>query len=289
MPLTNDADDIFLGDTRVSEVLVGAESVWAPFIVASGGTVEDLTIDGILHKVHTFNSGGTFEVLRAPGNATVEYVVVAGGGGGGANISGNNGGGGGAGGYRSSVTGEQSGGGVAAESPLSVSRGSYPVVVGSGGGNTASGLNSSFSTVVSVGGGRGGRGRSTYSSIVNGVSGGSGGGAAQFDSGGPGVAGAGTAGQGFAGGSTQAGYGSAAAGGGASGAGQGGVSASLVNRTGGAGVATSITGSAVIYSRGADNRGGTGAPNTGNGGGGGTSAAGQTGGSGRVIIRYRAE
>lgn len=289
MPLTNDAADIFFGNTRVSEVLVGTESVWAPFIVATGGTVADLTIDGILHKVHTFDSGGTFEVLRAPGNATVEYVVVGGGGGGGANISGNNGGGGGAGGYRSSVTGEQSGGGVAAESPLSVSRSSYTVVVGSGGGDTASGLNSSFSTVVSVGGGRGGRGRSTYSSIVDGVLGGSGGGAAQFNSGGPGAAGAGTAGQGFAGGSTQAGFGSAAAGGGAGGAGQDGVSASLVNRTGGAGVTTNITGSAVTYARGADNRGGVGAASTGNGGGGGTSGAGNAGGSGRVIIRYRAE
>lgn len=289
MPLLNDADDIFVGGTRVSEVLVGTESVWAPFIVATGGAVEDLTIDGILHKVHTFNSDGTFEVLRAPGNATVEYVVVGGGGGGGANISGNNGGGGGAGGYRSSVTGEQSGGGVSAESPLSVSRGSYPVVVGAGGGDTSNGSDSSFSTIVSVGGGRGGRGRSTYSSIVNGVSGGSGGGAAQFDSGGPGLAGAGTAGQGFAGGTTQAGWGSAAAGGGAAGVGQNGASASLVNRTGGPGVATIITGSAVTYARGADNRGGAGAANTGNGGGGGTSGAGNAGGSGRVIIRYRAE
>ena len=99
-------------------------------IVGTGGTVTDITDGGINYRVHTFTSSGTFQVLG--GSGEVEYLVVAGGGGGGST----DGGGGGAGGYRSSVSGENSGGGNIAESKLSVSAQSYIVTVGAGGAGT---------------------------------------------------------------------------------------------------------------------------------------------------------
>ena len=109
-------------------------------------------------------SGAVRNAVYGPGGAapaalTAEYLVVAGGGGGG-NYTG---GGGGAGGYRSSVTGEASGGGASAESALSIALGTpYTVTVGAGGaGGTGSatgplnhgqsGTNSVFNTVSSVG------------------------------------------------------------------------------------------------------------------------------------------
>jgi hypothetical protein len=107
-------------------------------------------------------------------NFSADFLVIAGGGGGGAQ----RGGGGGAGGYRCSVTGESSGGGASAESPLTLNFGTpLTVTVGAGGpGNTGTGQgtdgNSSvFSTVTSTGGG-GGSGNST----TGGRTGGSGGG-----------------------------------------------------------------------------------------------------------------
>jgi hypothetical protein len=96
---------------------------------AEGGTVT--TFDNF--KVHTFTSSGTFTVTS--GTAQVEYLVVAGGGAGGrcTDTSVHGGGGGGAGGYRCSVTGENSGANSSAEAKLSVTTGSYTVIVGSGG------------------------------------------------------------------------------------------------------------------------------------------------------------
>jgi len=97
-------------------------------------------------------------------SVTVEYLIIAGGGGGGSNYQNNQeaGGGGGAGGYRSSVIGETTGGGGALEvlSALSISAGSYTVVVGAGGAGTVgavtNGSDSSFAGLTSTGGGRGG-------------------------------------------------------------------------------------------------------------------------------------
>ncbi len=86
---------------------------------------------------------------------TVNFLVIGGGGAGGTRHAG----GGGAGGYRCSVTGETSGGGSSAESPLSIVLGTnYTVTVGEGGtvvGNNFSGVagnpgnNSVFATITS--------------------------------------------------------------------------------------------------------------------------------------------
>jgi hypothetical protein len=266
--------------------------------VAIGGTVT--TSGG--YTIHTFNSSGTLLAYRP---VEVEYLVVAGGGSGGGNINIAHGAGG-AGGYRSSVSGELSGGGVSAESKLSLTGNtSYTITVGAGGSGTTqtNGSDSSLGTVTSVGGGRGG---STSSN--NGLTGGSGGGAGYAGS----TLGSGTTGQGFAGGTGSSPSGGVAGGGGGGGAGQLGGNTSASNcGNGGNGVSSSITGSAVT--RGGGGGGGaynltvgnggsggggaggnhvgvspvSGTSNTGGGGGGaGGSGAGANGGSGVVIIRY---
>lgn len=200
----------------------------------------------------------------------VSYVVVAGGGAGGGG-NGWGGGGGGAGGYRSSVTGENSGGGVSAEPPLTANAGeSFAVKVGAGGSNGSSsvagrGNDSQFGPVVSIGGGRSRR----YDGGTQHIGGSGGGGMELFTE-----AGVGLVGQGFAGsGGIQNG------GGGAGGAGSG--------TTGGAGVASSVTGSSVTRAVGGNgNSSGSGTTNRGNGGAGSRNVGSiGSGGSGVVIVR----
>ena len=90
------------------------------FVQATGGTVSDYTSGSTIYRSHIFTSSGTFSVTST-GPGTVEYLVVAGGGGGGSdNGTGAGCGGGGAGGFRTGTG-------------FSISIGSYPVTVGSGG------------------------------------------------------------------------------------------------------------------------------------------------------------
>lgn len=234
---------------------------------------------------------------QAPAGLTIEYLVIAGGGGTAA-------GGGGAGGYRSSVTGELSGGGASAESPLSLAVGtSYTVTIGAGGTADASGSNSVFSTITSIGGGYG------RNSVFGGaVSGGSGGG---YGGGAYGTGAAGTAGQGYAGGNGGSPYPNDNGGGGGGAGGVGLNGASGYGGNGGPGVASSITGTSVYRAGGGGGQsrnnlvttggvggggnggnagggpiGGTaGAANTGSGAGGGYDSV-ANGGSGVVIISY---
>jgi hypothetical protein len=200
---------------------------------------------------------------------SVQFLVIAGGGAGGLNNNAQPGGGG-AGGYISSVTGENSGGGTSAISPLTALTGTnYTVTVGGGGATgSTNGSISVFSTSTAIGGGRG---NTVIGSWIASSSGGSGGGG-----GGTSGGAAGTAGQGYAGGN-------------ASGSGGGGGGAGSVGSTpgaGGVGVSSSITGSPVTRARGGagGSGGGAGTANTGNGGGAGPSAG--AGGSGVVILRY---
>lgn len=271
----------------------------------TGGTIT--TSGG--YRIHTFTSSSSFVVPSGLTLSNVEYLVVAGGGGGG---SGNgapsaSGGGGGAGGYRSSVTGEPSGGGNSAESKLTLAAGSYTVTIGAGGtgryddsGNLGS--NTVFGSITSSGGGGGGCG-----SVYPPTSGGSGGG------GDYGAGSSGTAGQGYAGG---AGRSSPYFGGGGGGAGQTGRDYNTNagrNGDGGYGVQSSINGTATwraggggsgVYAGndtgvglggsggggngGKDNGSGgsNGSANTGGGGGGGPRNVPFSGGSGIVIVRY---
>lgn len=258
--------------------------------------------------IHSFYGSGSFTPFV---DMDVEYLVVAGGGGGGSL----RGGGGGAGGYRSSVVGELSGGNSSAESKLSLTASTnYSVVVGAGGtGGTSrsdlgnSGANSSFATITSNGGGGGGS-----NNVSAALSGGSGGGSVNG-----GTGGSGTSGQGFAGKPGGGSGSSQSAGGGGGASSEGGLGVANLSGNGGSGLLSSITGTSAFYSGG----GGGGAENTtagaggiggggdgtitntvgeaglmGTGGGGGgsgwagsgTEAAGGAGGSGIVIVRYRA-
>jgi len=314
----------------VTESPSGAET----FIVATGGTI---TTCGNC-KIHTFTGPGTFTVCSVASCATkniVSHVVVAGGG------SGNGadgGGGGGAGGYRevknpvTPYTASPLDGYPSAPNRVTVTATAFPITVGAGGSYSGpnltaspSGSNSVFSTITSAGGG-GGAGFK-ISNDPN-AAGGSGGGASGRRT--PGcVPTCGASGntppvsppQGNSGGhaNTPAPTSNNDAGGGGGGAGGAGTGSDYcTGQPGGAGVASSITGSPVTRaggggggsqsgSAGSGGSGGGGAgasgpgggtttagtANTGGGGGGGGSNSvgptidGGAGGSGIVIIRYK--
>ena len=280
-------------------------------ITATGGTIVNYTVGGgISYRAHIFTSSGTFSVSSVTGTGSVEYIVVAGGGSGASN-NGGGAGGGGAGGYRSSVTGELTGGTGTLESPLTVSSGSYTVTVGAGAPTAVNnignrGSNSVFSTITSLGGGGGGCASSP-------TSGGSGGGGGEF--GGTYLGAAGTAGQGFDGGNGLfSGNNCGGPGGGAGARGTDTTGAAV--GPGGIGRVSAISGTSIYYAGGGGASGnglpgsagglggggnggagccggsGTvtaGSPNTGGGGGGTYQANANTvgGGSGILIIRYR--
>ena len=252
-------------------------------MAASGGT--KTTSGG--YTIHTFTSSGTFTPNKG---GTVDYLVVGGGGG-----SGGFGGGGGAGGFKSATD-------------FTVTATGLTVTVGAGGAGSdynglvaSNGGNSVFSSITSLGGGGGSSRNHT------GANGGSGGGG----NGGYGTAGgSGTSGQGNNGGTAAGNQAYHGAGGG--GASQTGGNGTTSCGNGGAGTASSYSGSSVTYAGGgggatdtSDNggaggaggggkgKGGDGAAtagsaNTGGGGGAGSNVTtGSTaGGSGIVIIRY---
>ena len=262
---------------------IAASSVGAK---ATGGIISSDS----QYYYHTFLSSGTFTPTQS---LTCDYLVVAGGGAGGSSAPG----GGGAGGLRSTVT--ATGGGGSLETPLSLSATGYTVTIGGGGAlNTSSGTDSTFSTITSVGGGLGGGANTGLTSPLIGGSGGGG----REGSGPKQTGAAGTANQGFAGGSGNGGGGGA----GAVGFNGFGLGVNLANSggIGGAGVATSISGSSVTYASGGSayysasgtptrspnpTSGGGGGATTNNGvantGGGGAADYG-AGGSGIVIVRY---
>lgn len=249
----------------------------------------------------------------------VQYLVIAGGGGGGGSHAG---GGGGAGGYRSSVTGENSGGGANAETALTLATATnYTITVGAGGSagsnttQSTAGNNSVFGSVTSSGGGRGGQ-----ENAFPGGAGGSGGGGSGDTLAANRPAGSGTTNQGSGGGTgtnnVANNYGLGGGGGGAS---TSGANAATTGGNGGNGVSSQITSLTITRagggggggwgplsrSGGSGGSGGGGAgssssgvagtagtANTGGGGGGsnadGAPRAGGAGGSGIVILRYPA-
>ena len=129
------------------------------FMIGTGGTV---TQDGSF-QIHTFTSGGTFEVTQLatdPANDVIEYLLSAGGAGCGNGGTPDMWGGGGAGGCKT-------------ESSQPVAQQTYPVTVGTGGGQGGAGGASSFYGQTGNGGGQGG------GQNQGGQSGGSGGGGGQ--------------------------------------------------------------------------------------------------------------
>ena len=266
-------------------------------IKATGGAI---SFDGT-YVTHTFNSTGLFTPTQP---ILVDYLVIAGGGGGGATY----GAGGGAGGYLTS-TGTQGGGGSAGSALYLTSGPSYTVTIGAGGaagiqgtnnGSASNGSNSTFLTITSTGGG-GGAGNGNASAQNAGGDGGSSGGGTYLN----GAAGTRTASpvQGYSGGAGPGGF---FGGGGGGGAGSDGVlGAGAEFCAGGNGLANSITGSSVTRAgggggyisaggsggggAGTDGVGSPGQTNTGSGGGASTiNQLAGAGGSGVVIVRYRA-
>jgi len=129
------------GITDGGLVFVGAQNIDA----SGGDIVEELEINGVVKKVHTFYTPGTstFSVNSLNGNTDGVEVYVIGGGGGGTNVSGSSGGGGG-------------GGGVAFGT-VNLSAGDYTVTVGDGGagntnGNGGNGGTSTFQGLSATGG-----------------------------------------------------------------------------------------------------------------------------------------
>ena len=251
---------LLASDTKVAQYVLQG-------VIATGGAISD----GGGYRRHTFLSSGSFVVTNG---GSIDYLVVGGGGSGGGNSSTRSGGGGGAGGY---LTGT-----------VSLAAGTYTITVGAGGmakvtqDAASDGGASSIGTTVSVTGGGAGASVSGTNAVA-GRAGGSGGGGTSAGAGGAGVSG-----QGNAGGS--AGSGSSGTGGGA---GAAGVNRTSVIADGGAGLSSSITGTATTYAIG----GGVSltpnvsvVPNTGRGGAGMFKQAGvgigANGSSGIVVIRY---
>jgi hypothetical protein len=207
----------------------------------TGGTIT--TIPG--YRVHTFTGNGTF---ASTGNVKIDYLVVGGGGGGGA--------GDGAGG---------GGGGALAGTNVTLTGGSYAVVIGAGGTGASAvspndvanpaatnGGNSSFNGLTALGGGSGGSEDNTGGGGPknNGGNGGSGGGFGGANGSQNLPGGLGTAGQGFNGGTRNSvltpNYTGMGGGGGAGGPGGNGNS-SNAGGNGGVGLGSSITGGLAYY------------------------------------------
>jgi hypothetical protein len=272
---------------------------WVPIgiflgVLATGGDEENIIIDSIQYRVHTFTINGQFNVLRG---GEVEYLIVAGGGGGGSDNAGGGGGGG------------------VLHSYFNTASQPYSVIVGLGGNQSGtinadaqtSGGKSSVFGLEALGGGFGANGESGARLADLGGSGGGGDGER------PTNGAQGTPGQGFPGGN---GFRSPDHGGGGGGAGSEGQRATSQNAgDGGQGFLLDIHGSPRYYGAGGGGggangtRGGTGGSftgkgigkgsisgigtdgetNSGGGGGGSTGSdwTGGAGGSGIVIIRYR--
>lgn len=255
-------------------------------------------------------NGAIWAFLSDAPSITVEYLIIAGGGGGTTRHNG----GGGAGGYRSSVSGEFSGGLTSPETPFTAAFGTaYALTVGAGGvGETSTsspapngnpGSSSTFASFLSVGGGGG---ESAGGGDEDGGSGGGG------NAGGS-TFGLGTTNQGFNGGLGGNAGGVTYHGGGGGGAGQVGGNCIIGANAGhgGDGIQSSIDGtptyragggggSSYAHPGGVGGAGGGGAGNTsqtangtpgtantggGGGSGGGESGAGASGGSGVIILR----
>lgn len=212
---------------------------------ATGGTITDS--GG--YRIHTFTANDTF-VIPTNGPATVYPTLVAGGGAGGGAGNGPSGGGG--------------AGGVIQPSAMSISPGSFSVVVGAGGTGSsgtvigADGTDSTFNGLDAVGGGGGSYNSGSPPAADNG---GSGGGGANRS----GAGGNGTGGQGNNGGTGGGAGTSASAGGGGAGAVGGNGGPGTVGGNGGNGVTVSTFGQSGTYGGG----GGGSAPTPGNGGTGG--------------------
>jgi hypothetical protein len=115
----------------------------SPFVVATGGTISDITVGDKTYRVHTFTTNGTFTIETG---GTVEYLVVGAGGAGGSGFYGS--------GFEPGISGYYIGnGGDAGQmltGSLQINAQELSVVVGSA--TTGNGNASSFSSITASGG-----------------------------------------------------------------------------------------------------------------------------------------
>lgn len=282
MPVANGANSYRLGTSQVNKVYLGASVVWANFVAPSGGD-SVWVADG--YEYRQFDGTGSL-VVTSP--VTVEYMIV---------------GGGGATGYIRALGG--GGGGGVSTGSTALGPGTYPVVVGAGGSQSATagvkgtdGSSTTFLGITSYGGGAGGVTGSdvvTGSSGNNGASGG--GGAPGYVAGSTAAGGTGIPGQGYAGGTGAVydpwpeSYGGG--GGGAAGVGED-TTPNVLGYDAAGGLGVAWNGLNAPNGRGFGQGGGGGNSRTGSGPGGGnyphTGAGGKplagNGDSGVVIVRY---
>ena len=121
LPTGGIAQGFLAYDSTIGAVKVWNGQKWQKLdeatVNASGG---NQVYDFGLYRVHKFSSSGSFSVSSTQNDAKMDFMIVGGGGGGGCSDGNCSNGGGGAGGlvYKSNVT---------------VTTGTFPVVIGSGG------------------------------------------------------------------------------------------------------------------------------------------------------------
>jgi hypothetical protein len=232
-----------------NELLTSGSYAGTTTATVTGGST---AVDGD-YTVHTFTTDANFVT---DGPITVDYLIVGGGGGGGTERGGGGSGcgGGGAGGYIYATS-------------QTISEGTHAAVIGTGGGDDADGVDTTFNSLTAGGGGAGGA--DSEAGNAGRATNGSGGGAGTRNT----SPGAGN-GTGNDGGDGQAGA-DAGGGGGGSAAVGGDSTGSTAGGDGGAGTSNSITGSAVYYAA-----GGGGGVESGSDGGDGGSSLGGDGGDG---------
>jgi hypothetical protein len=261
---------------------------------SSTGLISGTLPDIVNNTTYTFTinaSDGTNTIPRtfsisSIGDISVEYLIVGGGGAGGHDV----GGGGGAGGLLSGTRVTDTG----YSTTITVGAGGAAITNNS---QQNSGQNSSAFGLIAYGGGGGGNWMSTGSTspLRNGAAGGSGGGGGGWAQ--IGYGGLGTNGQGYPGGDATSNQNNStgAGGGGAGGPGANSITNAVSGQVaGGIGVASSITGTSIVYATGGKGGGDTtgdsftsdGTDGLGNGGDGQGVTAYRKGGSGVVIIAY---
>jgi hypothetical protein len=226
-------------------------------IVATGGTISNVTINNVSFRIHTFTSNGVFQTRTIGSNARVDYLVVAGGGGGGMDMGGGGGGGGvlsgtldlfgqtaygitvGNGGWGAPGGSQFRGDGVGPQP------GAHQFTIPSTNGTFSSIFSPERANIVATGGGGGGSSYYPYTPGAFGFDGGSGGGASGYSDGSTRRGGNGISGQGYAGGNGGGQY----YGGGGGGAGGPGITSwdTGRNATGGPGIRNDILGNVYYW------------------------------------------
>ena len=120
-------------------------------ISATGGQISEFTAPtGEVYKTHQFTTSGSFVIssVAPTGDGKIDFLVIGGGGAGASECSG----GGGAGGYRTSLPEGPGGPSPTAETQLTLSAATYPIIIGAGGRGSGNTPNDGTGTYGTAGG-----------------------------------------------------------------------------------------------------------------------------------------